>query len=98
MRQLIALVSAALLLSGARAQSIDDFDVYRYRLEINENPKLCRHMDRVYNQNFSRPWDFRDRPMLDVFPRLENVERNDLLENRLRYSAYPSSPEFDAIA
>jgi len=81
----------------AKASPIGDFDTYVYKLELNANNKLCRHMERVYNTEFRRPWDYRDRSMRDAFPRLEGVETDELARSDLRYSAYPTTPEFEAI-
>ena len=86
-----------LLAVGTRVQAIDNFDIYRYELEFDKSPKVCAHMGRVFNEKFRRPWDYRNLPLINVFKRFDGVERSELLENRLRYSAFPKSPEFDAI-
>jgi hypothetical protein len=90
-------VSLLVFVGSAWPAPISNFDVYRYSLEFNKDAKVCQHMERVYNEHFRDPWDYRDRPTLNAFPLLENVEPNPVLAGRLRYSKYPSSPEFDAI-
>ena len=79
------------------APAIDHFDVYRYRLEINQHPRLCEHMQRVYNGEFRQPWDYRDRSVSDAFPKLDYVVPDAVLEHDLFHSKYPSTPEFERI-
>lgn len=72
------------------------YDSYAYKLEKGKQTKVCKHMERVYNENFQRPWDFRDLPT-PTFPRLPGVEYDKRMALDLRSSAFPTSPEFEAV-
>lgn len=100
MKILMIAVSAAALvptIAGAESGSISEFDSYVYKLEINRDPKICRHMERVYKRNFREPWDYRERRIDDAFAKLGYVEPNRVLENQLWFSAYPEASEFEEI-
>lgn len=80
-----------------QAASGDD-DSYIYRLEDGKQAKVCRHMQRVYNDKFRRPWSFQDHPIsTPPFPRLPGVDYDERKALDLRFSAFPTSREFDAI-
>lgn len=72
------------------------YDNYAYKLEKGKQTKVCQHLERVYNENFQRPWDFRDLPT-STFPRLPGVEYDKRMALDLRSSAFPTSPEFEAV-
>jgi hypothetical protein len=82
---------------------------YRYRLTTNEDPKLCKHMGRVFNEQFRRVWLREPMPVPATpsspyspsgkfaFQRLEGVEHDDMQTFQMGLSKLPSTPEFDAI-
>lgn len=80
-----------------------EFDTYHYKLEVNNNDKVCSHMKEVYNQYFKRPFavstnlaDYGEggRYALSLLP---GVKREPKLTMQARRSLQPSSPEFDAV-
>jgi hypothetical protein len=86
------------LLTMSTAAITAEDDSYRYRLEEGKEHKVCQHMQSVYNKHFRRPWDFRDLPIrTPPFPRLPGVEYDERKALDLSFSAFPSSPEFDAV-
>ena len=64
---------------------------YDYKLVMNKNPKLCKHMEEVYKTHFKRPWD------LEPLGGWEQLLKNDRVLLKTAYSRYPTSPEFSAI-
>jgi hypothetical protein len=57
-------------------------------------------MEAVYNREFRQPWEryTGGRPeLLPEFPKLPGVTYDKRIALDLRYSAFPTSPEFDAI-
>jgi hypothetical protein len=73
-------------------------DNYVYRVEEGKEAKVCLHMANVYNEHFRRPWDLDDYPVkTPPFPRLPGVEYDELHALTLRFSAFPTSPEFEAV-
>jgi hypothetical protein len=75
-----------------------DGDSYRYQLEDGKQAKVCRHMERVYNDKFRRPSSYEDDPISPpAFPRLPGVDYDERKALDLRFSAFPTSAEFDVI-
>lgn len=85
-----------------------EMDTYRYKLEQNNNNKVCTHMSDVYNQFFKKPFDTQE--YIKPFDHPEYVKGGIALPNLLPgakvnlgslinmgFSFYPSSPEFDAV-
>ena len=85
-------------------------DRYRYVLEQNTNDKVCHHMDAVYNQHFGYP--LKTPPLTTIgsepdraygpngrfaFPTFPGVIHDNRIAAVMRYSRFPTSPEFDAI-
>jgi hypothetical protein len=82
--------------------------IFRYALIKDQNPAVCKHMLRVFNGKFTHPWDA---PMLTsytndpsysatskyAFPLLPSVTRSIRATFEMRFSAWPTSPEFSAI-
>lgn len=81
---------------------------YRYRTAMSEDPRLCKHMERVFNAQFRMIW--RTEPMPSpgpsspysssgkfAFQRIEGVEHDERTTYDMSLSKWPSSPEFDAI-
>ena len=77
----------------------DEYNKYKYRLETGQSTKVCRHMNRVYNRDFRQPWgNPTEIPVrTPTFPRLPGVEYDERMARELRYSAFPTNAEFDAI-
>lgn len=75
-----------------------DGDSYVYKLEVGKQVKVCRHMERVYNDKFRRPSAYEDDPISPpAFPRLPGVDYDERKALDLRFSAFPTSAEFDVI-
>lgn len=79
-------------------------EIYRYELEVNNDPTVCQHMGKVYNAYFRQPWKHHgsgskeyEEGGLYTFPKLPGVEHFARTAFVMRYSKWPSSPEFDAI-
>lgn len=85
-------------LTASRAVA-DEYNQYKYRLEAGQSMEVCRHMNRVYNRAFRQPWgNPQEIPTrIPTFPRLPGVQYNERMALDLRYSAFPTSPEFDAV-
>lgn len=96
----IMLIALAPITETARAED----RTYQFVLTTSHNATLCRHMGRVFNQRFRQPWhDEMDMALYGVdgkyaFPRLPWVEHIDRITVDMRFSKYPTSPEFEAIA
>lgn len=84
-------------------------DQYRYTTTQSNNDRVCRHMLRVYNKDFSFPWKT---PALAAtgkpdraygsngrfsFPTLDGVVHKNRATAVMRFSKLPTSPEFAAI-
>ncbi len=76
---------------------------YVFKLEVNNNDKVCKHMQDVYNQYFSRPFaastdpvDYADGGRF-ALPLLPGVQRDPRLSIKARRSLQPISPEFDMV-
>ncbi len=80
-----------------------EFDAYRYKLEQNNNKKVCSHMAGVYNKFFKKPFNtINDEAEYvgsgGVLPPLLPGAKEDLGSFiNMRFSFQPTSPEFDAI-
>ena len=80
-----------------------EFDTYRYKLEENNNDKVCLHMAGVYNKFFKKPFNtINDETEYvksgGVLPPLFPGAQDDLRSFiNMRFSFQPTSPEFDAI-
>ena len=79
-------------------------EAYTYELEVNNDDKVCRHMDQVYNAYFRQPWTVHGAESkqygpdgLYSFPKYPGVEGFNLSMFGLGCSRRPSSPEFDAV-
>jgi hypothetical protein len=81
---------------------------FRYSLKRTQNPALCEHMLRVFNENFAHPWSAPTLMSLTndtnssttskyMFPLLPGVKRSVETTEELAFSAWPTSPEFSAI-
>lgn len=81
---------------------------YRYRTTTSEDPKLCKHMGRVFNTQFRTIW--RREPMPSrgptspysssgkyAFQKIEGIDHDERKTFQMSLSKLPSSPEFDAI-
>jgi len=97
---LVALMQSATLVASEPA--------YSFRLVTSQNADLCKHMDSVLNSKFKNMWDA---PALGpdndpsysstskyAFPRAAGVAHDSKVVFALRFSRWPASPEFDAIA
>lgn len=80
-----------------------EFDTYSYKLEVNNNNKVCTHMADVYRQYFKKPFvtvateaEFKKKggKPPEPFPGVKGDWSN---YDEFLYSFDPSSPEFDAI-
>lgn len=80
--------------------------VYKYILVLNHKPELCQHMGKVFNRDFAHLWDSVPDQLYQpdatsslptLFPPLPGVEQTKEFAFAVRYSRYPSSPEFDAV-
>ena len=100
----VAIAAGCALATHALA---DSDDRYRYDLVQSKEERLCRHMEKVYNERFAYPWK---RPYLTVeqegpygpqsdyaFPKLSGVEHDARMAFETSFSRQPTSPEFDAI-
>ncbi|HIJ90692.1 MAG: hypothetical protein OEV89_07980 [Desulfobulbaceae bacterium] len=79
-------------------------EIYRYELEVNNDATVCQHMGKVYNAYFRQPWKHHgsgskeyEEGGLYTFPKLPGVEHSARAAFAMRYSKWPSSPEFDAV-
>jgi hypothetical protein len=81
---------------------------FHYTLKEDHSPLVCKHMLRVFNAKFVHPWDapelvsrFNDPPYSAAgrytFPRLPGVQHSISATFKMRFSAWPTSPEFTAI-
>lgn len=82
--------------------------IFRYTLIKDRNPVMCKHMLRVFNDKFNHPWDA---PLLTsytndpnysatskyAFPLLPGVKHSTKATFEMRFSAWPTTPEFSAI-
>lgn len=80
--------------------------IYKYVLVVNHDPDLCKHMEGVFNRDFTHLWDSgpqdlllrsENQPVPALFPPLPGVEQNREFARTVWHSRYPSSSEFDAI-
>jgi hypothetical protein len=78
-------------------------DTYRYKLDENNNDRVCRHMSEVYNRFFKKPfsttideaeYEKGGGNLPTLLPGAQNDWRSFI---NMRFSFLPSSPEFDAI-
>jgi uncharacterized protein (UPF0297 family) len=80
-----------------------EVDTYRYKLEQNNNNKVCSHMADVYNKFFKKPFNatiYQEEYVKSggVMPALLPGAKQDFASFiNMRFSFQPSSPEFDAI-
>ncbi|GBL46329.1 hypothetical protein SFMTTN_2142 [Sulfuriferula multivorans] len=80
-----------------------EFDTYRYKLEENNNDKVCTHMEDVFSKYFKKPFSTisdEDVYVKDggVLPPLLPGAKDDLHSFvTMLHSFQPTSPEFDAI-
>lgn len=79
-------------------------ETYTYKLEVNNDDNVCRHMEKVYNAYFRQPWATHSSGSkayqsegLYSFPKYPGVEGFSLSMLDTVYSRRPSSSEFDAI-
>jgi hypothetical protein len=93
-----------IFLTCGNAMALTSFSsTYRYKLEMNKDDKVCRHMEKVYKKNFRNPWAYRadvwsdENRAKNVFTRLPGVEFNAVLAQLMSKARFPSSPEFEAI-
>jgi hypothetical protein len=98
---LIGIAIVCLIHSGYGMAAEDDN--YTYKLEVNNNDKVCTHMVSVYNKYFKKPFKtINDEKEYvkggGVLPPLLPGAKDDLRSFvEMRFSFQPSSPEFDAI-
>ena len=80
-----------------------EFDTYRYSLEKNNNNKVCSHMAEVYTKFFKKPFDITNYVAMykengsNLPPLLPGAKDDFRSFISMRFSFYPSSPEFNAI-
>ncbi|OIR07702.1 hypothetical protein GALL_99840 [mine drainage metagenome] len=80
-----------------------EFDTYRYKLEQNNNDKVCSHMAGVFSKYFKKPFNtINDEAEYvkdgGIQPPLLPGAKNDLRSFvTMSFSFQPTSPEFDAI-
>ncbi len=80
-----------------------EFDTYRYKLEENNNDKVCSHMESVFSKYFKKPFStINDEDEYvkggGVLPPLLPGAKDDLRSFvKMSFSFQPTSPEFDAI-
>lgn len=79
-------------------------DTYGYKLEVNNDDTVCRHMQKVYNAFFRQPWATHVSNSkayasdgIYAFPRYPGLEGFDISTGIYSHSRRPSSPEFDAV-
>ena len=78
-------------------QGVSASQKYRYRLVVGKERALCRHMNTVYNNNFSQPWRYSTYSFPPPwFPPLSSEQQQPEARSGL-FSRYPTSPEFSAI-
>lgn len=78
---------------------------YRYALVQGVEDPVCRQLGKLYNDTFRQPWNFRDvfggrLPQTDghYYPHMpERWTQDQLFLWDMRYSIYPTSPEFESI-
>lgn len=81
---------------------------FRYTLNEDRSPSVCKHMLRVFNEKFTRPWNapmllsYTNDPDYSVtskyaLPLLPGVKHSTKATFEMRFSAWPTSPEFSAI-
>lgn len=92
-------LSVLLAIAVTLNASAGDLDSYAYRLETGRDTQVCRHMLGIYNDNFSEPWNLGPLPLDEPpFPMLPGVEYDKRLGGVvIAFSAFPSSPEFEAV-
>jgi hypothetical protein len=95
----LCVTTALAFATSASGVPPDDYNAYRYKLEKGANVEVCKHMEAVYNREFRHPWGRFEEQVtrLPEFPRLSGVEYDERIALDLRYSTFPTSPEFDAI-
>ncbi len=95
-----------LIFGQAQAEGFNEEQAFRYELEMSRNAAVCQHMLQVYNEKFRQPWKTEPIDLAGktygehskyAFPRLPGVEHNDRFTFDMRYSKWPTSPEFEAI-
>lgn len=80
-----------------------EFDTYRYKLEENNNDKVCLHMAGVYNKFFKKPFAMTideneyEKGEGNLPALLPGAKRDWGSFINMRFSFQPTSPEFDAI-
>lgn len=79
-------------------------DTYTYELDVDNDPTVCQHMEKVYNAFFRQQWATHrsDSKAYDPggfysFPKYPGVEEFSYSTWGDSYSRRPSSPEFDAV-
>jgi|GEM_PF-3449843 len=85
-------------------------EFYTYTLDINNNPAVCEHMEKVYNAYFRQPWERGSKKLntpggINSFPPYPGVEDYDYTSKegldrstyKFLYNRRPSSPEYDAV-
>lgn len=81
---------------------------FSYFLKGDRSPSVCKHMLRVFNDKFAHPWDAPPMPWSKTyhwysadskygFPLLPGVKHSTEATYEMRFSAWPTSPEFSAI-
>jgi hypothetical protein len=78
--------------------------IFQYSIREDHDPVVCKHMLKVFNDNFAHLWDA---PGLTetaysadskyAFPRLPGVQHNTRITFDMQFSAQPTAPEFSAI-
>lgn len=74
--------------------------IYRYKLEQNQDNQVCSHMLNVYNKNFKEPWNNQKFPRVKLegyFQRMPSVDYNQEIAQKMIYSRFPTSTEFELI-
>lgn len=81
---------------------------FRYILKEDRNPAVCTHILRLFNDKFAHLWDAPPMPWSKTdqwysadskygFPLLPGVKHSTEATFEMRFSAWPTSPEFSAI-
>jgi len=91
--RLLGVLAAVYLWSRGAGAADSYYPSYRYELVQSADDKVCRHMLKVYNGRFQRPWDWPAEERGDF----KEALRNDRDMVKVYSSLYPRSPEYDAI-
>lgn len=94
--------------ASSPADTIIHGPTFRYMLKKDQNAEICKHMLHVFNDKFTHLWDAPPLTSLTkdpnysatgkyAFPLLPGVKHSPKATFEMRFSAWPTSPEFAAI-